>query len=189
MASQIRWTRVWVNSGSWWWIGRPGVLQFLGSQRVGHNWATELNWIESIWLCRSQQIVKNSSRDGNTRPPYLPPEQSVCRSSQEAIVRTGYRTTNWFQIEKGVRQACILSPWSFNLYADYIMQNATQMKHWLESRLLEEISVTSDKQMTPPLWQKAKRNLRASWGKWKRRVKSWFKTQHSKKKIISGPFT
>ena len=37
---------VWVNSGSWWWTGRPGVLQFLGSQRVGHNWATELNWIE-----------------------------------------------------------------------------------------------------------------------------------------------
>ena len=106
--------------------------------------------------------MKNSSRDGNTRPPYLPPEQSVCGSSQEAIVRTGHRTTNWFQIEKGVRQACILSPWSFNLYADYIMQNATQMKHRLESRLLEEISVTSDKQMTPPLWQKAKRNLRAS---------------------------
>ena len=37
--------RVWVNSGSWWWTGRPGVLQFMGSQRVGHNWATELNWI------------------------------------------------------------------------------------------------------------------------------------------------
>ena len=37
--------RVWVNSGRWWWTGRPGVLQFMGSQRVGHNWATELNWI------------------------------------------------------------------------------------------------------------------------------------------------
>ena len=37
---------VWVNSGSWWWTGRPGVLQFMGSQRVGHNWATELNWTE-----------------------------------------------------------------------------------------------------------------------------------------------
>ena len=39
-------TWVWVNSGSWWWTGRPGVLQFMGSQRVGHNWATELNWTE-----------------------------------------------------------------------------------------------------------------------------------------------
>ena len=37
--------RVWVNSGSWWWTGRPGVLQFMGSQRVRHNWVTELNWL------------------------------------------------------------------------------------------------------------------------------------------------
>ena len=44
MASLTQWTWVWVNSGSWWWTGRPGVLQFMGSQRVGHNWATELNW-------------------------------------------------------------------------------------------------------------------------------------------------
>ena len=44
MASLTRWTWVWVNSGSWWWTGRPGMLWFMGSQRVGHNWATELNW-------------------------------------------------------------------------------------------------------------------------------------------------
>ena len=49
MASLIRWTWVWVNSGSWWWTGRPGVLQFMGSQRVGHDWATELNWTELNW--------------------------------------------------------------------------------------------------------------------------------------------
>ena len=46
MASLTRWTRVWVNSGRWWWTGRPGVLRFMGSQRVGHDWATELNWTE-----------------------------------------------------------------------------------------------------------------------------------------------
>ena len=46
MASPTRWTWVWVNSTSWWWTGRPGVLQFMGSQRVGHDWATELNWTE-----------------------------------------------------------------------------------------------------------------------------------------------
>ena len=44
MASLTRWTWVWVNSGSWWWTGRPGVLRFMGSQRVGHERATELNW-------------------------------------------------------------------------------------------------------------------------------------------------
>ena len=46
MASLTRWTWVWVNSGSWWWTSRPGVLQIMGSQRVGHDWATELNWTE-----------------------------------------------------------------------------------------------------------------------------------------------
>ena len=47
MASLTRWTWVWLNSGSWWWTGRSGVLQFMGSQRVGHDWVTELNW--NIW--------------------------------------------------------------------------------------------------------------------------------------------
>ena len=50
MASLTRWIWVWVSSGSWWWIGRPGVLRFMGSQRVGHNWATELNWTESLFM-------------------------------------------------------------------------------------------------------------------------------------------
>ena len=44
MASMMQWTRVWASSGSWWWTGKPGVLQSMGSQRVGHDWATELHW-------------------------------------------------------------------------------------------------------------------------------------------------
>ena len=64
------------------------------------------------------------------------------------------------------------------------------MKHKLESRLPRKVTVTSDKEMTPPLKQKAKRNKRASWWKWKRRVKNWLKTQHSKTKIMpSSPIT
>ena len=51
MASLTQWTWVWVDSGSWWWTGRPGMLWFMGSQRVGHNWATELNWTYTITLC------------------------------------------------------------------------------------------------------------------------------------------
>ena len=47
IASLTRWTWVWVNSGSWWWTGRPGVLRFMGSKRVGHDWVTELNWFPS----------------------------------------------------------------------------------------------------------------------------------------------
>ena len=49
VASLTRWMWVWVNSGRWWWTGRPGVLRFMGSQRVGHDWETELNWTELNW--------------------------------------------------------------------------------------------------------------------------------------------
>ena len=66
--------------------------------------------------------MENSERDGNTRPPDLPLEKPICRS--EATVRTGHGTTDWFQIGKGVRQGCILSPCLFNFYAEYMMRNA-----------------------------------------------------------------
>ena len=57
MASLTRWTWVWINSGSWWWTGRPGVLRFMGSQRVRHDWATELNWT-GAYLLTSTVTVK-----------------------------------------------------------------------------------------------------------------------------------
>ena len=78
-------------------------------------------------------------------------------AGQEATVRTGHGTTDWFQIGKGV-QGCILSPCLFNLYAEYIMRNAGLEEAQLESRLPGEISITSDMQMTPPLWQRVKKN-------------------------------
>ena len=73
-------------------------------------------------------------------------------AGQKATVRTGHGTTDWFHIGKGERQGCILSLCLFNLYAEYIMQNAGLGEAELESRLLGEISITSDMQMTPPLW-------------------------------------
>ena len=66
--------------------------------------------------------MENSERDGNTRPPDLPLEKPI--SGQEATVRTGHGTTDWFQIGKGIRQGCILSPCLFNFYAEYIIRNA-----------------------------------------------------------------
>ena len=69
--------------------------------------------------------MENSERDGNTRPPDLPVKNLY--AGQEATVRTGHGTTRWFQIGKGVRQGCMLSPYLFNLNAEYIMRNA-----WLD---------------------------------------------------------
>ena len=57
MASPTQWTWVWVKSGSWWWTGRPGVLRFMGSQRVLHNWATELKWTDSLHWAPGTNII------------------------------------------------------------------------------------------------------------------------------------
>ena len=79
-------------------------------------------------------------------------------TGQEATVRTGHGTTDWFQIGKGVRRGCILSCYLFNLYAEYILRNAGLEEAQAGIKILGEISITSDTQMTPPLWQKVKKN-------------------------------
>ena len=95
------------------------------------------------------------------------PDHLICLlrslyAGQEATVRTGHGTIDWFQIGKGVRQGCILSPCLFNLYAEYIMRNAGLEEAQAGINIAGEISITSDMQMTPPLWQKVKRNSKAS---------------------------
>ena len=72
----------------------------------------------TVWITKT---VENSERDGNTRPPDLPPEKYVCRSRSN---RNGHGKTDWFQIVKGVRQGYTLSPCLFNSYAEDIMRNA-----------------------------------------------------------------
>ena len=83
-------------------------------------------------------------------------------AGQEATVRTGHGTTDWFQIGNGIRQSCILSPCLFNLYAEYIMRNAGLEEAQAGARLQGEISITSDMQITSPLWEKVRRNEKAS---------------------------
>ena len=79
-------------------------------------------------------------------------------AGQEATFRTGHGTAEWFQIGKGVRQGCILSPCLFNFCAEYIMRNAgldeAQARIEIAGRNINNLS----KQMTPPLWQKVKKN-------------------------------
>ena len=69
MASLTWWTWVWVNSGSWWWTGRPGALRFMGSQGVGHDWVTELNWsLNKVWKCISSVQFSYSVVSDSLRP-------------------------------------------------------------------------------------------------------------------------
>ena len=90
------------------------------------------------------------------------PDHLTCLSrnlyaGQEATFRTGHGTTDWFQIGKGVSQGCILSPCLFNFYAEYIMRNAGLEETQAGIKIAGGY-ITSDVQMTPPSWQKVKRN-------------------------------
>ena len=83
-------------------------------------------------------------------------------AGQEATVGTGHGTADWLQIRKGVCQGCVLSPCLFNLNAEYILRNAGLEETQAGIKIAGRISITSDMQMTPPLWQKVKRNSKAS---------------------------
>ena len=79
-------------------------------------------------------------------------------AGQEATVRTRHGTIDWFQIGKEIRQGCMLSPCLFNFYAEYIMRKAGLEEAQAGTKIARKISITSDMQMTLPLWQKVKRN-------------------------------
>ena len=67
MVSPTQWTRIWASSRSWWWTGKPGVLQSMGSQRVGHDWATELNWEGSVWFFLGRLVTLSQEKWHLTR--------------------------------------------------------------------------------------------------------------------------
>ena len=136
-----------------------------------------LYWLcQSLWLCGSQQTVENSSRDGNTRSPDLPPEKSLRGSRSN---RTGLGTTDWFQIGKGVHQGCILSPCLFNVYAEYIMRmyGLDEAQAGIKIVRVNNLRYADDITLMAESEEELKK--RASWWKWKREWESWLKTQHS----------
>ena len=104
----------------------------------------------TVWITTNWKILQETGI-----PDLTCLLRNLC-AGQETTVRIGRGTTDWFQIWKEIRQGCMLSPCLFNLHAEYIMRNAGLEEAQLELRLLGEISITSDMQMTPPLWQKAK---------------------------------
>ena len=127
------------------------------------------------WIIEKENSRKISTSALLTTPKLLtvvyhqttwPASWEVCMQVKKQQLDLDMKKTDTFQIGKGVRQGCILSPCLFNFYAEYIIRNTEKKKketldwkkHKLESRLLGEISITSDMQMTPPLWQKVKKN-------------------------------
>ena len=106
---------------------------------------------QSFWLCGPQLFWKILKAMGI--PDYL-----TCLLRNLYAVRTGHGTTDWFQTGKPVHQGCTLSPCLFNLYAEYTMRNPGLDEAQARIKIAGEMSITSDMQMTPPLWQKVKRN-------------------------------
>ena len=118
----------------------PDVPAGFRKGRGTRNQIANIHWIikkarefqENIYFCFTDYAkafdcvdhtkLENSSRDGNTRPPDLLLRNLY--AGQEATVKTGHGITDWFQIGKGVRQGCVLSPCLLNLYAEFIMRNA-----------------------------------------------------------------
>ena len=109
-------------------------------------------WIKTFWKVLKEMGI----------PDHLMCLLSILYAGQEATVRTGHGTTDWFHIGKGVHQGCILSPCLFNSYAEYIMRNSGLEEAQAGIKISGEISITSDMQMPQPLWQKVKRNSKAS---------------------------
>ena len=112
------------------------------------DYAKAFVWITTNWKFLKEMGISD----------HLTPLSRNLYAGQEATVRTGHGTTDWFQIEKGVGQSCTLSPCLFNIYAEYIMRNTGLDEAQVVIKIAGEISITSDMQMTPPLWQKVKRN-------------------------------
>ena len=131
---------------------------------------THFTCLLTVWITTN---MKDSSRNGNTRPPACLLRNLY--AGQEGTVRTGHGRADWFQIEKGVRQDCILSPCLFNLYAEYIMQNAgldeAQAGIKIARRNINNLSYADV--TTIMAESKEDESERGEW-------KSWLKAQHSK---------
>ena len=129
------------------------LLDHQKSKRVPEKllyWLCQSLW---LWITTNWKILKEMGI-----PDHLTCLLRNLYAGQEATVRTGHGTTAWFQIGKGVHQGCILSPWVFNLYAEYIMRNArlneAQLGIKISRRNINNLRGTD----TPHLWQKVKKN-------------------------------
>ena len=140
------------------------------SKRVPEKHLFLLYWLcQSLWLCRNNKLWKILKEVGI--PDHLTSLLRNLNAGQEAIVRTGHGTTDWFQIGKGVRQGCILSPCLFNFCSEYIMRNAglkeAQTGIKIAGRNINHLRYADD----TTLMAESEEELKSLWWRWKRRVK------------------
>ena len=150
------------------------LLDHQKSERVPEKHLLLLYWLcQNLWLCRSQQTGKFLKRWEYQMT--WPASWEICMQIKKQQLELDMEQQTDSKSGKEYVKATYCHP----AYLTYMQSTSCEMPGWmkykLESRLPGEISTTSDMQMTPPLWQKVKKNKRASWWKWKRRVK----TQHS----------
>ena len=155
------------------------LLDHRKSKRIPEKHLFLLYWLcQSLWLCGSQQTVENCSRDGNTRPPDLPPEKSLCRWRSKHLELDMEQQTG-SKSGKEYIKAVYCHPAYFTSMQSTSCKMLGWMKHKLESRLPGEILITSDMEITPPYgrkWRRPKEPFDESErGEWK----SWLKAQHS----------
>ena len=153
----------------------PDVQAGFRKGRWNRDQIADIRWImektrefqKNIYFCFIDQAKAFDCVDHNLLwkilqqigiPDYLNWLLKNLYAGQEATVRTAHGTMDWFQIGKGGCQGCKLLPCLFNLYSEYIVWNAGMDEAQARIKIAGEISVTSDTQMTPPLWQKVKRN-------------------------------
>ena len=115
MASLTWWMWVWVNSGSWWWIGRPGVLRFIGSQRAGHDWVTDLTWPEaSLSMTNFQNSLKLMSIESVMPFSHLSLMQTkLCRVQTKILI-----------ISKGKIKAMLYQEWAHKFLDAWLVFSA-----------------------------------------------------------------
>ena len=129
MASSTWWTWVWVDSGSWWWTGRPGVLWFMGSQRVGHDWVTELNWMTSIipscqiFIIMRKKADLTNSTSRKTKRPFTHPSHQPTNSNSPFLSE--------IESHKIIQQICIYwGPTMCQVYLGFTGQYIHNLKGW-----------------------------------------------------------
>ena len=157
-------------------IKLPTSIGSLKKQEISRKHLLLLYWLcQSLWLCGSQQTVENSSRDGNTWST----SWEICMQ-----VKKQQKWTNEQWTGSKLGKKYIKAVYCYPAYLTNMQSTSCEllgwMKHKLESRLPGEIAITSDMQMTPPLWQKVKRNWGAPWWNWKKRAGLKFNIQKNK---------